>query len=194
MNKHHLARLRVVFRLPESGGRHAGLPAVRRDPRLHADVAAGRAHHAVAVRHRRPSSAPSSRPMHSPPASRACSPRDSPTGSIARSCCSSSMPASSRGTAWCGRREQLRIAAAGAHRHRPVRRRHRLGRARHRDRPVRAADARPRHGLHPDGVRRQPDPRHPDRHLSIEPLELACAVPRAGGARRSSADCSSPRT
>ena len=34
----------------------------------------------------------------------------------------------------------------------------------------------------------------PDRHLSIEPLELARAVPRARGARRSSADCSSPCT
>ena len=86
-------------------------------------------------------------------------------------------------------RAELRIAAARAHRHRTVRRRHRLGRARHRDRPVRAADARPRDGLHPDGVRRQPDPRHPHRHLSIEPLELARAVPRAGGARHRSAAC-----
>ena len=40
--------------------------------------------------------------MRSPPASRACSPRDSPTGSIARSCCCSSIRASSPAPLWCG--------------------------------------------------------------------------------------------
>ena len=179
----HLPRIRVVFRLPEGGRRHAGLPAIRRHSRLHADGAVGGAHHAVAVsvtgaiRHRRLGVC--IRRRHFGPADRR----------IRRSLRSEEAAALllyrfHRGHRLVRRRPELRIAAAGAHRHRIVRRRHRLRRTRHRDRPVCAADARPRHGFHPDGIRRQPGPRHSDRHLSIEPMELARAVSCAGGTRR----------
>ena len=183
MNTSYLPRIHVVFRLPEGGRRHAGLPAVRRHPRLHADGAAGRGHHAgaldhacavrhggVGVRVRRRRLGPAHGGIRRP-----VRPKEAAALLLYRL---------HRRHRLVRRGAEFRIAAAGAHRDRAVRRRHRLGGARHRHRPVRAADARPRDGLHPDGIRRQPDPRASHRHLSIDPLELARAVPRAGGARR----------
>ena len=81
----------------------------------------------------------------------------------------------------------LSHAADGAHRHRPVRRRDRLGGAGHRHRSVSAGDARPGDGLHPDGLCRQPGAGPARRALLRQPLGLARAVPghhrrrRAGG-------------
>ena len=178
----HPRHLREFFRLPESGGRHAGVPAVRRHPRLHADVAAGRAHHAVprdharavrqcrvGLRVRRRRIGPAHRGIRRP-----FRPQEIAAVLLYRF---------HRGHPVVRPGADLRIPAAGAHRHRVVWRRHRLGGAGDRHRPVSAADARSRDGLHPDGICRQPGAGHPLRHLSIESLELARAVPRAGGAR-----------
>ena len=91
------------------------------------------------------------------------------------------------GTLLCGLAHDLSHAADGAHRHRPVRRRDRLGGAGHRHRSLSAGNARPGDGLHPDRLCRQPGAGPARRALFRQPLGLACAVPghhrrgRAGG-------------
>ena len=91
------------------------------------------------------------------------------------------------GTLLCAPGADLSHAADGAHRHRFVRRRDRLGGAGHRHRPVPAGDARPGDGLHPDRLRRQPGAGPARRSLFRQSLGLACAVHgdprrrRAGG-------------
>src|SRR3954468_14991912 len=41
----------AVFGIPKESGRNARVPAVRGHPGFHADVAAGRGHHASAIHH-----------------------------------------------------------------------------------------------------------------------------------------------